>query len=419
MVDVIIPYMPRKAAIDYHGRTQRFACLVWHRRAGKTVAAINDLARDAVIIRRPDVRVGYIAPYYNQAKAVAWDYVKHYTAPVPGMKYNEAELRADFPNGARLRLFGADNYDAMRGLYFDAVVLDEPADFPPNAWPTVIRPALSDRQGKATFIGTPKGKNDFWDIHDRASRDPDWFSSVLKSSDSGILPREELDDARRMMGDDRYEQEFECSFEAAITGAYYGKEMKELVADGRVQNIIPEPQIGVTTAWDLGMDDATSIVIVQHVGNEVRIIDHIEGSGHGLAHYAKILTEKPYVYLGHILPHDARVRELGSGVSRIETLEGLGIKNIAIAPNIPIEDGVQAVRNGLARTFIDARLTNLVESLKQYQRDWDDRSKTWRSFPRHDWTSHAADSMRYLFVGYRPTASDWGKPLRRNLKGVL
>lgn len=417
MQTIEIPYLPRKQLMPFHNRKERFACIVAHRRFGKTVGAINDLIKSAITTPRENVRCGYIAPYYNQAKAISWDYIKQFTAPIPGMSYNESELRADFPNGARIRLFGADNYDAMRGLYFDDVVLDEPADFPANAWPTVIRPALADRQGRATFIGTPKGKNEFWEIYDKATRDPNWFSLVLPASETRIIPQMELNDALKTIGPDRYDQEFECSFEAAITGAYYGREMKQMTADKRIRNVLHEPQVGVVTAWDLGMDDTTSIVFAQFVGNEVRIIDHIEDSGAGLAHYARLLSDKPYIYTGHILPHDARVRELGSGVSRIETLEGLGIRNITIAPNIPIEDGIQAVRNGLARTYIHEEHTRLIEALRQYQRDWDERSKTWRSKPKHDWTSHTCDSLRYLFVGYRPVEADWGTPIRRNLKG--
>jgi hypothetical protein len=419
MPTIEIPYAPRKQLQPFHDRKERFACIVAHRRFGKTVGAINDLIRAAITTPRENVRCGYIAPYYNQAKAISWDYIKQFTAPIPGMSYNESELRADFPNGARLRLFGADNYDSMRGLYFDDVVLDEPADFPANAWPTVIRPALADRQGRATFIGTPKGKNEFWEIYDKATRDDNWFTLVLPASETFVIPQIELNDALKTIGPDRYDQEFECSFEAAIIGAYYGKEMKEMTAGGRIRNIIPEPQVGVVTAWDLGMDDSTSIIFAQFVNNEVRIIDHIEDSGHGLAHYARLLSEKPYTYMAHVLPHDARVRELGSGLSRVETLEGLGLRNITIAPNIPIEDGIQAVRNGLARTFIDSKLIRFAEALRQYQRDWDERSKTWRSKPKHDQNSHSADSARYLFVGYRPVEDDWKAPLRRNLKGVL
>lgn len=415
---VTIPYAPRKQLVPFHRRKERFACLVAHRRFGKTVGAINDLIKSAMTINRENVRVGYIAPYYNQAKAIAWDYVKHFTAPIPGMAYNESELRADFPNGARLRLFGADNYDAMRGLYFDDVVLDEPADFPANAWPTVIRPALADRQGRATFIGTPKGKNEFWEIYDKATRDPDWFTLMLRASETGILPQIELNDTLKTLGPDRYDQEFECSFEAAIVGAYYGKVMREMTEAGRIRKVMHDPAIGVVTAWDLGMADTTSIIFAQFVGTEIRIIDHIEESGQGLAHYARLLADKPYNYLTHILPHDARVRELGTGVTRVETLESLGVKNIEICPNVPIEDGIQAVRLALARTYIDEGCNRLIEALRQYQRDWDEKGKTWRGRPRHDWTSHGSDSARYLFVGYKPSGADWDKPLRRNIKGI-
>jgi len=174
--------------IPFHDRTSRFACLVAHRRCGKTVAAINDLIRDALTINRPNVRVAYIAPTYRQSKAVAWDYCKEFTVNIPGIKINESELRIDFPNGSRIRLFGAETADSMRGLYFDSVVLDEPADFPANAWSTVIRPAIADRQGRATFIGTPKGKNEFFQIFDASRNDPAWYSAVHKASDTNILP---------------------------------------------------------------------------------------------------------------------------------------------------------------------------------------------------------------------------------------
>jgi hypothetical protein len=419
MTEVIIPYAPRKALMPYHNRKERFACLVAHRRFGKTVGAINDLIRDCITIPREAVRAAYIAPFYSQAKAVAWDYCKHFTAPIPGIRFNESELRVDFPNGARLRLFGADNYDAMRGLYFDAVVLDEPADFPANAWPTVIRPALADRQGRATFIGTPKGKNDFWEVYDKATRDPEWFTLMLRASETGILPQTELIDALKTIGPDRYDQEFECSFEAAIIGAYYSKEMRQLTEAKRIRPIPYDPGIGVVTAWDLGMSDTTSIIFAQFVAQEIRIIDHIEENGFGLTHYAKLLADKGYHYVQHILPHDARVRELGTGVSRVETLQNLGLQNITICPNIPIEDGIQAVRQGLARVWLDeTKCARLIEGLRQYQRDWDDKMKVWRGRPRHDWASHTADAARYLFVGHQPVTEEWGKPLRRNLRGL-
>lgn len=416
---ITLPYTPRSIMLPFHDRTERFACLVAHRRCGKTVAAVNDLIRDAFVIQRENVRVAYIAPYYNQSKAIAWDYVKQFTAPIPGIKYNESELRADFPNGARLRLFGADNYDSMRGLYFDAVVLDEPADFPVSAWPTVIRPALSDRKGKATFIGTPKGKNEFWETYHNAQTDPNWFCAMHKASETHILDQEELDEALRTMGEDRYAQEFECSFEAAIQGAYYGTEMKRATEDERIGRVPYDRALGVVTAWDLGVGDSTAIWFAQYAGAEIRIIDYYESSGVGLDHYARVLQEKEYVYDQHILPHDVQVKELGTGKSRLETLDALGIRPVTIAPKLMVDDGIQAVRSMLDKCWFDSeRCDRGIEALRQYQRDFDEKGKTWRGRPKHDWTSHGADAMRYLATGYRPMQTNWGEPIRRGLRGI-
>lgn len=412
-------YVPRKQAIEFHNRKQRYACLVAHRRFGKTVAAINDLIRACYTTPLDNVRVAYIAPYLSQSKAIAWDYLLEYTAAIPDIKVNIAELRIDFPNGARIRLFGADNYNAMRGLYFDAVVLDEPADFPASAWPTVIRPALADRKGKATFIGTPKGKNEFWEIYNDAKDDPNWYSAMFKASETSILDESELVEARRAMGNDRYEQEFECSFEAAIQGAYYAVEMKTATSDGRIGRVPYDPALGVVTAWDLGIGDSTAIWFAQYTGQEIRIIDYHENSGVGLDAYAKALSEKPYHYEQHILPHDVQVKELGTGKSRLETLEALGIRDIEIAPKLAVDDGIQAARSMLARCWFDGgNCERGIEALRQYRRDFDEKLKTWRGRPLHDWTSHGADAFRYLAVGYRPV-SGWGDgPIRRNLRGI-
>ena len=291
-VDQEIDYKPRDQIRAFHDRKERFAIIVAHRRFGKTVAAINDLIRSCFEIDRPNVRVAYIAPYLSQAKAVAWDYALEFTRDIPEIKVNHSELRIDFLNGARFRLFGADNYNAMRGLYFDAVVLDEMADFPASAWSNVIRPALADRRGSATFISTPKGKNEFWELWHEAQDDPNWFTAMRKASDTSILDQEELDEARRTMGDDRYEQEFECSFEAAIQGAFYAKEMKEATEDGRITRVPYDRAASVITAWDLGIGDSTAIWFAQFVGQEIRIIDYYENSGVGLDHYAKVLFDK-------------------------------------------------------------------------------------------------------------------------------
>lgn len=413
-----IKYKPRKLVKPYHNRKERFAVIVAHRRFGKTVAAINDLIKEALTLPRKNVRCAYIAPYYRQAKAIAWDYLLEYTKDIQGAEYNVAELRVDFPNGARIRLFGGDNYDALRGLYFDSVILDEPSDFPVNAWPTVIRPSLADRKGRATFIGTPKGRNEFWEIYQQAKDNPNWYHCMYRADETGILDDDELEEARRTMGDDRYAQEFLCSFDAAIQGAYYATEMKAAKEEGRVTNVPYDPAASVWTSWDLGVGDSTAIWFAQYVGQEIHLINYYESSGVGLDHYAKVLNDLGYTYEGHILPHDVRVRELGTGKSRLETLDALGVKNVHIAPRLSVDDGIQAARSMLNKCWFDEDKTDRgVEALLQYRREYDEKGKAWRGRPLHDWTSHGADSFRYLAVG-KPQKDDWGEPIRRNLRGI-
>ena len=392
--------------------------LVAHRRFGKTVAAINDLIRTCFTVDKDNVRVAYIAPYLSQAKAVAWDYALEYTRDIPDIKINHSELRIDFSNGSRFRLYGADNYNAMRGLYYDAVVCDEHSNFPLSAWTTVIRPSLADRKGSATFISTPKGRNEFWELYEYAKSNDDWWSGMFKASQTNILDPEELKEAKLTMGEDRYEQEFECSFEAAIVGAYYAMEMKTALEENRITTVPYDPSVGVVTAWDLGIGDSTSIWFAQYVGQEIRVIDYYENSGVGLDHYAKELSSKNYHYMDHILPHDVQVKELGTGKSRLETLHNLGIQDVTIAPKLAIEDGIQAARSMLNRCWFDEEKCNRgIEALRQYRREFDEKNKSWRGRPLHDWTSHGADAWRYLAVG-KQTETNWGEPIRRNLRGI-
>ena len=382
------------------------------------MAAINDLIRACFTVQKDNVRVAYIAPYLSQAKAVAWDYALEYTRDIPDIKVNHSELRIDFSNGSRFRLYGADNYNAMRGLYYDAVVCDEHGDFPASAWTTVIRPSLADRKGSATFISTPKGRNEFWELYEYAKTNKDWWSGMFKASETDILDPEELEEAKRTMGEDRYEQEFECSFEAAIVGAYYAMEMKTAMQEGRITTVPYDPSVGVVTAWDLGIGDSTSIWFAQYVGQEIRVIDYYENSGVGLDHYAKELSSKNYHYMDHILPHDVQVKELGTGKSRLETLHNLGIQDVTIAPKLGIEDGIQAARSMLNRCWFDEEKCNRgIEALRQYRREFDEKNKSWRGRPLHDWTSHGADAWRYLAVG-KQTETNWGEPIRRNLRGI-
>ncbi|MGZ3296746.1 MAG: hypothetical protein ACXU9D_26195 [Xanthobacteraceae bacterium] len=370
-----------------------------HRRAGKTVACIHDLQRQALRCPRVRPRFAYLSPFLRQSKAVAWDYLRAAmsSARVAGPTAHESELRVDYPGGAQVRLYGADNPDAMRGVYFDGIVLDEYADMDPRVWSEIIRPALADRRGWAVFIGTPRGRNAFFELWRRSQTEEGWFSMMLKASQSGLIPDSELELARRDLTEEQYAQEFECSFDAAVVGAYYGKLMARAEAERRVAGVPYDPSAPVWTAWDLGIRDATAIWFAQVIGREIRIIDYYEASGVDLGHYVREINARPYAYAGHIVPHDAQAKELGTGKSRLEVMESLGLRPITLAPLHRVEDGINAVRMFIPKCWFDAKkCARAIDALKLYRAEYDDKLQALRPQPVHDWTSHAADSFRYL-----------------------
>lgn len=395
--------------------------MVAHRRFGKTVGTINDLIKRAIELRRDHGRYAYVAPFLSQGKEIAWEYLKRFAEPAITDK-NESELWVEVCGKARIRIHGADNPDRLRGAYLDGVVLDEYADMRPSVWGEVIRPMLADRQGWATFIGTPKGRNEFWQVWDRAQRDEaNWFAMMLRASATGILPQSELDEARRDMTPEQYEQEFECSFEAAILGAYFGKEIAEAERMGRICELDYEPRLPVHTAWDLGIGDSTAIWFFQVVGSEIRVIDHYEAHGQGLPHYAGVLASKPYRYGDDFVPHDAKVRELGTGRTRIETLQQLG-RNPRLVPHHKIMDGINAARLSMATVWFDrSKCADGIEALRQYRAEFDEKARAFKDNPRHDWTSHSADAFRYLAMAWREMAQPAGKeePVRRLNVGIV
>lgn len=214
---ITLPYSPRHPQPEIHAimDRHRFSVIVAHRRLGKTVCTINQLIKWALTDASGTGRYGYVAPYRNQAKSIAWDYLKQFSAPVPGRSVNEGELSVDLPNGSRVRLFGADNPDAMRGLYFDGIVLDEVADMRPEVWGEIVRPALSDRQGRAVFIGTPKGMDLFYELWARSQDTQDWGGALYRADETGVIPETELADARAVMSPSQFRQEFLCDFSAS------------------------------------------------------------------------------------------------------------------------------------------------------------------------------------------------------------
>lgn len=345
----------------------------------------------------------YIAPQYKQAKRVAWDYVRHYAGVLPDVKFNESELRCDIGlNDSRIYLLGADSPDALRGLYLDGVVLDEVEQMPRKILTEVILPALSDREGFLLIIGTAKGQNLLHDLYMQAKADDSWHADMYRASETDVIPEKELENLRKVMTEEEYAQEMECSFTAAISGAYYGKQIESAENDGRILTLPYDPAYPVHTSWDLGIGDDTAIWFIQHIGREYRAIDYYASSGVGLPHYADVLSAKGYSYGTHYAPHDIEARELGTGKSRKATAATLGI-NFKTVPQHRVDDGIDAVRNLLPAFWFDREKTGEgVKCLRMYQREWNDKMGVFRAAPRHDWASHGADALRTFAMGHRP-----------------
>jgi hypothetical protein len=270
----------------------------------------------------------------------------------------------------------------------------------------VLRPALADRRGRLTLIGTPKGHNEFWERYEAAADDPEWFRMMLRASETGLISEEELTSAKRMMSENQYAQEFECSFEAAIEGAYYGALLEAAGREGRICELPVRQDLPVYTAWDLGVGDDTSIWFAQRNGGWLHIIDHYATNGQPASHYVAVINQRGYNYAEHFLPHDVDSREWGNGLRRIDTLRNLGLKNLRILDRTPVDDGINAVRIVLPTCRFDAVKCGAgLESLKQYRREYDENKRTFKPTPLHDWTSHDADAFRYLAQGMKPEAA--------------
>lgn len=390
-----------------------------HRRAGKTVATVFDLLTCALATSKQNGRYAYIAPYYAQAKAVAWDYLKRFSQGV-ATRIMESELAVDLPNGSRVRLFGADNPDALRGIYLDGVVLDEYGDQRPTVWGEIIRPLLADRKGWATFIGTPRGRNHFYEIREQARTQDEWLYLELKASETGALDADELEDARKSMTDAQYRQEFLCAFDVPALGAIYASEYQAARDERRIGNVPYDPLLPVSTHWDLGIGDATAIWFAQRVGAEIRVIDYYEARSQPLNHYVSVLAAKPYTYAEDWLPHDAQARELTSGKSAQEVLTALG-RRVKITPKLSLEDGINAARMAWPRCWFDETKTARgLECLQNYRREINDKLGEPRATPVHDWASHGADAFRYLAVSIDKTgARPKLEPLRYTTAGIV
>ena len=393
--------------------TKRRAVWIVHRRAGKDKTCWN------FMINKAFQRVGtyfYLLPTYAQAKKIIWDgmdgsgfkFLDHIPPEVIASR-NGTELKIMLKNGSVIQLVGTDNIDSLMGTNPIGCVFSEYSLQNPLAW-DMMRPILAENKGWAVFNYTPRGKNHGYKLYEMARKDPDWFCELLTIKDTKredgepIITPEDIEQERREgMDEDLIHQEYMCSFNGAQQGSYYGKQMQELEEQGRIQKNLYDPILPVSTYWDLGMDDSMSITFIQEAGKEIRVIDYLEDNGEGLSYYSKVLREKPYTYDGFYFPHDAEVRELGTGKSRKEVAESLGLKPLTVVKRPQAkEDGIQAVRSILPRMYFDSeKCEKLIDALKSYSKDYDEKNKVFRNHPRHDWSSHAADSIQTFALGFK------------------
>jgi phage terminase large subunit len=417
-------------AWNFLGNGGKRVCLVWHRRSGKDDIALNWAAVAA------HERIGeywHLLPEASQARKAIWDAVSPHTGRRRIDQAFPKEIRENtrdndmsikFKCGSLWRVVGSDNYESLLGSTPAGVVFSEWALADPQAW-AFLRPILMENNGWAIFITTPRGDNHAHKTLKLAQSDPrTWFAQVLANKDTGVFTVDqlagELKEYQHDYGEDEgralFEQEYECSFEAALVGSYYGPYLARMAKDGRICQIPVDRTLLVHTAWDLGVSDSTSIWFIQRAGQEYRLIDYHEGSGVGLHEYARILNERrdrhKWIYGNHYFPHDMSVRELGNkGKSRADTMQELGFKPI-IVPQHNVMDGINAVRKLLDQSWIDeVRCERGLNALRNYRREWDDRLKMFRDAPLHDWASHGADGIRTFASGFRPARTHKFIPL--------
>jgi hypothetical protein len=385
-----------------------------HRRWGKDDVILHHTAIEA---HKRVATYWHCLPEYEQARKAIWNAVNPHTGK---RRIDEAfphELRESkdeqqmfirFKNGSTWQVIGSDRYNSLVGAGVAGVVFSEWALCNPSSW-GYIRPMMEENDGWATFITTPRGRNHAKAMYDMAKGNPRWFAEVSSIYDTGALTQDQLDESLAeyiaLYGEDigraQFEQEYLCSFNAAILGAFYAREMVAVRNEGRIKDIVANPRYPVHTAWDLGVRDDTSIWWFQVYGGKIYILDCYTANSAGIDHYADIVHSKPYKRGIDFVPHDAKVMEWGTGRTRVETMRQykLNPQLVSMASKM---DGINAVRRTLPLCIFHPRCEDVgIAALEQYRREWDDERKTFKPTEVHDWTSHLADAFRYLAMGWR------------------
>lgn len=487
-------YTPRKLQAELHDYLRRFNVLVCHRRFGKTVFAVNEMIDRALKNPKKNPQYAYIAPTYKQARKIAWKYFKEYTKNIPGVTVLKSELSITIARPGRLdpltgesdpdeiefMLVGADDPDSIRGMYLDGAILDEYAQCDPIIWGEIVRAALADRKGWAIFIGTPKGRNAFYERYQKARDSQEyakqyemahdivteirdwkefeikygihknlpqvelkallkkmnpklaenyqawrkyltsrqWYSALYRASETGVLDQDEIDEMIQDLADEEIQQELECDFAAAIKGSYYGHLLNKAKEDSRICHLPLNPTRPVDTFWDIGVGDKCTIWFRQKIGAVYNYVHYYEYNGEGVQFYKNILDAlaapegvttmvkdgkgrlipmdgRGFRYGRHVWPHDGKVTEFGTGVTRQETAAKLGLR-VEIQHKQSIDDRIQAGRTRIQISFFDERYCKRgLECIYNYQKEWDDKKQMFKETPLHDWSSHGADGFGY------------------------
>jgi len=387
---------------------------VAHRRWGKDEVALH---WTAVAAHEKVGTYWHMLPEAAQARKAIWEAVNPHTGKRRIDEAFPSSLRAStrenemfirFKNGSTWQVVGSDNFNSLVGSPPVGLVFSEYAIANPAAW-SYLRPILLENGGWALFIYTSRGNNHGKALIDTAKTSKGWLGeispvSLTKAVDAEALA-EDFEAMVKEMGATQakalYNQEWECSFDSAVVGSYYGADLEQARLDRRICAVAYDPAVPVNTAWDLGLDDATAVWFYQLVGKEIHLIKYREWTQQALTDICREVLNEPYGFGEHVFPHDIEARELTTGRSRIEVVRNI-MGNVKVAPRTEVADGINAVRTLFPRMWFDEKgCAQGLECLRNYRKAWDEKRKVFQDRPFHDWSSHGSDAARYLALTYR------------------
>lgn len=397
-----LTFKPRKWQQEFFENKKRFNVLLVHRRAGKTVAAVMHMILEALTTTKTRPQYAYAAPEKAQGEQIVWNYFKEYLQDLPGITIRESKSEIVIGhNQATISIVGLKNIEAIRGRYFDGIIIDEFSDAPATAWGTVIFPALMDRKGWAVIMGTPKGQDHFADMFNRAetSKDEDWYARRLTVYDTQIFSPSDVEKMRDNMTNAQFAQEMLCDSYADFSNKYYLELMSRAEDQGRIGDFIYNTRTPVFTGWDLGRD-GTAIWFAQIDKGQINLIDYWEKSNCKLAEAVQVVLNKGYIYKTHFLPHDSGHERINSDSSIYKQIWDLTGSQPLRLERIGISLGISMAQSAMVKCSFDAKKTSQgILSLKNYQAKIDKDRMIMLDTPVHDKFSHGADAFRYLIQG--------------------